>query len=100
MVEALVAQGPDDPLGDRVRPRRSGRRQQGLDAESTGPRDEVAAVQHLRALLTGFLAYYNRDRPHRALRLETPYPVTRATVGPIRRRAVLGGLHQVYERAA
>jgi transposase InsO family protein len=64
--------------------------------------DHVVVVNeaHLRALLTGFLAYYNRDRPHRALRLETPEPVARAAVGPIRRRAVLGGLHQVYERAA
>jgi transposase InsO family protein len=64
--------------------------------------DHVVVVNeaHLRALLTGFLAYDNRDRPHRALRLETPDPVTRPTVGPIRRRAVLGGLHQVYERAA
>jgi transposase InsO family protein len=59
-------------------------------------RDEA----HLRAVLGAFLAYYNRDRPHRALGLETPHPVTRATTGPIRRRSVLGGLHQVYERAA
>jgi transposase InsO family protein len=55
---------------------------------------------HLRAVLAGFLAYDNRDRPHRTLGLETPYPVARATGGPIRRRSVLGGLHQVYERAA
>ena len=64
--------------------------------------DHIIVVNeaHLRAPLAGFLAYHNRDRPHRALGLGTPYPVARATFGPIRRRSVLGGLHQVYERAA
>jgi hypothetical protein len=64
--------------------------------------DHVIVVNeaHLRALLACFLVYYNRDRPHRARRLETPDPVARAALGPLRRRAVLGGLHQVYERAA
>jgi transposase InsO family protein len=51
-------------------------------------------------VLGDFLSYYNRDRPHRALGLKTPYPVIRATTGAIQRRSVLGGLHQVYERAA
>jgi len=60
----------------------------------------VVNEAHLRAVLAGFLAYYNRDRPHRALRLETPHAVAREADGPIRRRSVLGGLHHVYERAA
>jgi transposase InsO family protein len=63
--------------------------------------DHVIVVNeaHLRALLADFLAY-DPHRPHRALRLETPDSVARAAVGPIRRRAVLGRLHEVYERAA
>jgi transposase InsO family protein len=55
---------------------------------------------HLRAVLAQFARYYNRERPHRTLRLETPEPVARSTSGPIRASPVLGGLHHVYERAA
>ena len=55
---------------------------------------------HPRAVLTEFVAYYNRQRPHRSLRLKTPQPITRARAGPIRVQAVLGGLHHTYERAA
>src|SRR4051794_25733822 len=29
---------------------------------------------HLRAILAEYVDYYNRDRPHRTLRLETPLP--------------------------
>jgi hypothetical protein len=56
--------------------------------------------QHLRSVLTEFVGYYNLQRPHRTLRLETPVPVLRADKGPVRLRPVLGGLHHVYERAA
>src|SRR5207248_179016 len=30
--------------------------------------------QHLRSVLTEFVRYYNLERPHRTLRLETPVP--------------------------
>jgi transposase InsO family protein len=60
----------------------------------------VVNEQHLRAVLTEFVRFYNLERPHRALVLETPTPLARARAGPIRSRPVLGGLHQVYERAA
>jgi transposase InsO family protein len=63
----------------------------------------VANEAHLRALLREFTAYYNVDRPHRGLHLESPLvpPAdTSAHAGPIRVRPVLGGLHRVYERAA
>ena len=56
--------------------------------------------QHLRSVLTEFVQYYNVERPHRTLRLETPVPVGRPVEGPVRSRPVLGGLHHVYERAA
>jgi transposase InsO family protein len=55
---------------------------------------------HLRAILSEFGHYYNRERPHRTLVLETPAPALRPTVGPIRASPVLGGLHHVYRRAA
>ena len=60
----------------------------------------VVNEQHLWAVLTEFVPFYNHERPHRTLSLETPTPVVRARAGPIRSRPVLGGLHHVYERAA
>jgi transposase InsO family protein len=56
--------------------------------------------QHVRALLTEFVTYYNRDRPHRSLGLETPVSSRRPITGKVVARPVLGGLHHVYERAA
>jgi transposase InsO family protein len=55
---------------------------------------------HLRAVLTEFAVYYNRERPHRTLDLQTPEASDRPRAGPIRARPVLGGLHYRYERAA
>jgi transposase InsO family protein len=63
------------------------------------PLDEA----HLRALLAEYVGYYNRDRPHRTLRMETPQPRDHAGAGSsqsVRSRPVLGGLHHAYERAA
>jgi len=60
----------------------------------------VINERHLHGVLTEFIGYYNRDRPHRSLALEAPIlgePVTR---GPVISRPVLGGLHHVYARAA
>jgi putative transposase len=60
----------------------------------------VLNERHLRSILAEFVGYYNRERPHRTLGLQTPQPAVRAAVGPIRSRVVLGGLHHSYERAA
>jgi transposase InsO family protein len=60
----------------------------------------VRDEQHLRSVLTDFVRYYNQDRPHRTLGLQTPEPRPRPTTGPIRSRPVLNGLHHTYERAA
>jgi transposase InsO family protein len=56
--------------------------------------------QHLRSVLAEFVGYYNTQRPHRTLRLETPVAVARPSAGPIRARSALGGLHHIYERVA
>src|SRR6266851_10114313 len=56
--------------------------------------------QHLWSVLAEFVGYYNAERPHRTLRLETPEPALRAVEGQVRSRPVLGGLHHVYERVA
>ena len=60
----------------------------------------VLHEQHLRSVLTEFVEYYNTERPHRTLRLQTPVAARRSVEGPVQSRPVLGGLHHVYERAA
>ena len=54
----------------------------------------------LRSLLREFVAYYNRDRPHRSLALRTPDVWDRRQAGKLVGRPILGGLHHSYEWAA
>jgi transposase InsO family protein len=56
--------------------------------------------RHLRTVLAEFADYYNRDRPHRSLGLQSPLPSRVPARGPVVSRPVLGGLHHVYARAA
>ena len=56
--------------------------------------------RHLLTILAEFVDYYNHDRLHRSLSLQAPLPKPQARHGGITVRAVLGGLHHVYERAA
>jgi transposase InsO family protein len=60
----------------------------------------VLSERHLRTVLSELSRYYNGDRPHRSLQLQTPQPHVVTATGPIRTRPVLGGLHHAYERAA
>lgn len=60
----------------------------------------VLHEEQLRALLSEFVAYYNRDRPHRSLGLETPDLRERPKDGVVRGCPILGGLHHSYERAS
>ncbi len=56
--------------------------------------------RHLGAVLAEFADYYNRDRPHRSLGLESPLPSSVRAHGRVVSRPILGGLHHVYARAA
>ena len=59
--------------------------------------------RHLRTVLARYAAHYNRRRPHRALGLLPPSPdhaVPDFAHQRIRRRPILGGLINEYERAA
>ena len=58
--------------------------------------------RHLRTVLAEYVDYYNSERPHRTLQLETPLLATRpaAGAGAVTGRPVLGGLHHTYARAA
>jgi putative transposase len=67
----------------------------------------IAGPRHLRAVLEEYVAHYNQHRPHRARNLRPPdgddiikAPVTDLAAARIRRRKVLGGLINEYERAA
>jgi transposase InsO family protein len=60
----------------------------------------VLDEQHLASVLRDFVTYYNQERPHRTLGLQTPELKPRPVAGPIRSRPVLNGLHHIYERAA
>ncbi len=60
----------------------------------------VLNEQHLQSVLTEFVRYYNQERPHRTLGLQTPHVKERPTTGSVRSHPVLNGLHHVYERAA
>jgi transposase len=67
----------------------------------------IAGPRHLHAVLDGYAAHYNEHRPHRGRNLRSPGadeiapPVAVDGAAPeIRRRKVLGGLINEYERAA
>jgi putative transposase len=66
----------------------------------------IARPRHLRAVLDEYAAPYNRHRPHRARNLRSPDSddITTAAItdlaAVIRRRRVLGGLINEYQRAA
>jgi hypothetical protein len=63
----------------------------------------IFSERHLRTVLAEYGAHYNGRRPHRALQLLPPrsnHPTADLTYERIRRRPVLGGLINEYERAA
>ena len=61
----------------------------------------ILGEAHLRHVLAGYVAHYNRARPHRGLDQQTPIPyATTAGSGAVRRRDVLGGLIHEYDREA
>ncbi len=58
--------------------------------------------RHVRTVLDEYVTYFNIERPHRSLALEPRLPAARgpARRGEVRSRAVVDGLHHVYQRAA
>jgi transposase InsO family protein len=63
----------------------------------------IFGERHLRTVLAEYEAHYNRRRPHRSRQLRPPRPghsVADLSHQQIRRRPVLGGLLNEYERAA
>src|SRR3984957_4723226 len=63
----------------------------------------VFGERHLRSVLAEYAAHYNGRRPHRSRQLRPPrpdHPVTDLSRNRIKRRPVLGGIINEYERAA
>jgi putative transposase len=63
----------------------------------------IFGQRHLRIILAGYEAHYNGRRPHRSRQLRPPrpgHPVADLSQERIKRRPVLGGLINEYERAA
>ncbi|MDQ6694314.1 MAG: integrase core domain-containing protein [Chloroflexota bacterium] len=61
----------------------------------------VLGEQHLRRVMTEYIDYYNRARPHQGFEQRCPIPITRQPrEGPVKRRDVLGGIIHDYHRDA
>jgi putative transposase len=63
----------------------------------------IVSQRHLRLVLTEYVRHYNGRRPHRARELRPPrptHPVADLSYEQIKRRPILGGLINEYERAA
>jgi transposase InsO family protein len=63
----------------------------------------IFGQRHLRTILAQYEAHYNGRRPHRSRQLRPPrpdHPVADFSQERIKRRLVLGGLINEYERAA
>jgi putative transposase len=63
----------------------------------------IFGQRHLRVVLAEYVRHYNGRRPHRARDLRPPHPthpVADLSHERIKRRPVLGGLINEYERSA
>jgi hypothetical protein len=63
----------------------------------------ISSERHLRIVMAQYARHYNGRRPHRSLQLQPPrpdHPVADLSQEQIKRRPVLGGLLNEYERAA
>jgi putative transposase len=56
---------------------------------------------HLHRVLTEYVGYFNRARPHQGIEQRCPIPIERGCrEGAVKRRDVLGGIIHDYDRAA
>jgi hypothetical protein len=63
----------------------------------------IFGESHLRSVLAEYAQHYNGRRPHRSRQLRPPrpdHPAADLSKKRIKRRPVLGGLINEYERAA
>jgi putative transposase len=63
----------------------------------------ILSERHLQSVLAEYARHYNGRRPHRGRQLLPPWPdhpIADVAQERIKRRAVLGGLINEYQRAA
>ena len=63
----------------------------------------IFGERHLRSVMAEYARHYNGRRPHRALQFQPPrpdHPMADLSQERVKRRPVLGGLLNEYERAA
>ncbi|MGP0026929.1 MAG: transposase [Streptosporangiaceae bacterium] len=63
----------------------------------------IFSERHLRRVMAEYARHYNGRRPHRALQLQSPrpdHPIADLSQERVKRRPVLGGLLNEYERTA
>ncbi|WP_076843447.1 MULTISPECIES: integrase core domain-containing protein [Protofrankia] len=63
----------------------------------------IFGARHLRTVPAGYARHYNGQRPHRGLHLRPPrpeHPISDVTMKHVKRRPVLGGMINEYERVA
>lgn len=60
----------------------------------------VMNEQHLYAVMRDFIEYYNHERSHRTLALQTSVHRSALPAAEVVSRPILGGLHHSYDRAA
>ena len=60
----------------------------------------IFGQRHLRTILVQYVTHYNGRRPNRSRQLRPDHPVVDLSQQRIKRRPVLGGLINEYERAA
>jgi hypothetical protein len=92
-----------DRLGGLVAWSMNIRRSHDVTGFSAPTRMLIFGRRHLRAVLAEYETHYDRWRPHRSRQLRPPrpdHPVADLSEKRIRRRPVLGGLINEYERAA
>ena len=63
--------------------------------------EHCPARSQIQRILEEYIAYYNTQRPHKGIQRQVPKPSeANRTCGPIRKSAVLSGLHHHYSRRA
>lgn len=60
----------------------------------------IFSERQLRVVLTEYVKYFNRARPHQGLNQATPLAIATPACGNVIGLPVLGGLHRDYRRAA
>ena len=94
--------GREDPAPEPARERLLGKVRAHRPDEVTD-RMLIVGQRHLRTILAQYEAHYKGRRPHRSRQLRPPrpdHPPADRSYERIRRRTVLGGLINEYERAA